>query len=157
MIHVDVQLACDEANVPDEETIRDWIERAVAAADAPGKRDLDVSLRIVDADEMQDLNKGFREQDKATNVLSFPAGEVAGLPEDAALPLGDIVVCGRVVTDEAATQKKPVADHWAHLLVHGTLHLLGYDHIDDAEAARMESLETRILADAGLPDPYRVQ
>ena len=103
---------------------------------------------------MQALNRDYRQQDKVTNVLSFPAGEVAGLPDDASSSLGDIVICAAVVSDEATRQGKAVADHWAHMLVHGTLHLLGYDHDSNTEAVEMEGLETRILASNGLADPY---
>lgn len=103
---------------------------------------------------MRSLNCAFRGKDKPTNVLSFPAGDVAGLPADAPLPLGDIVICAGVVGAEAAAQGKTEDDHWAHMLVHGTLHLLGFDHETDAEAADMEALETRILGEHGIADPY---
>ena len=103
---------------------------------------------------MRALNRDYREQDKTTNVLSFPAGEIAGLPDDAPRALGDIVICAAVISDEAAEQGKELSAHWAHMLVHGTLHLLGYDHETDAEAAAMEGLETRILCQHGCPDPY---
>ena len=115
---------------------------------------LDVSIRVVTADEMRNLNRDDRGKDKATNVLSFPAGAVTGLPEEVPQLLGDIVVCAAVVADEAEAQGKAVQDHWAHMLVHGTLHLLGYDHLEDADAQKMESLEARILADQGVADPY---
>ena len=103
---------------------------------------------------MQQLNSDFREQDKTTNVLSFPGGEIAGLPMDAERPLGDIVICAAVVGDEAVKQGKSVPDHWAHMLVHRALHLLGFDHIDVADATEMERLETRILSDHGIANPY---
>jgi len=103
---------------------------------------------------MRGLNRDYRGKDKPTNVLSFPAGQVAGLPDAEPVPLGDIVVCADVVSDEAATQEKAPADHWAHMLVHGTLHLLGFDHEDETDAATMEALETRILAAGGVADPY---
>jgi probable rRNA maturation factor len=116
--------------------------------------DVEVSVRIVDAEEVRTLNREYRDKDRATNVLSFPAGPLAGLPDDAPILLGDIVVCASVVDSEAAEQGKDVADHWAHMLVHGTLHLLGFDHEDDTEAAAMEALETQVLTQHGLPDPY---
>jgi len=103
---------------------------------------------------MQRLNCEFRGQDKPTNVLSFPAGEIDGLPEDTEMPLGDIVVCAAVVTDEAAQQGKKTGDHWAHMMVHGTLHLLGFDHENDADAEQMEGLEIQILTDHGIANPY---
>ena len=103
---------------------------------------------------MQELNKAFRDQDKPTNVLSFPAGEIDGLPADSGLPLGDIVICAAVVKDEAEDQGKSLLDHWAHMIVHGTLHLLGFDHLEEADAAAMESLEIQILGDHGIANPY---
>jgi probable rRNA maturation factor len=110
-----------------------------------------VAIRIVDADEGQALNLQYRGRDYATNVLSFPAD----LPPGVNLPLiGDLVICAPVVAREAAEQGKKPTDHWAHMTVHGTLHLLGYDHMEDAEAEAMEALETRILAGLGIADPY---
>lgn len=113
-------------------------------------------MRVVDSEEMRALNRDYREQDQVTNVLSFPAEPVCGLPGEAPQVLGDIVVCAERVAEEATRQGKSLADHWAHLLVHGTLHLLGYDHQFDAEAAEMEDLEARILAKYGVSDPYEV-
>jgi probable rRNA maturation factor len=110
-----------------------------------------VSVRIVDTEEGQALNLQYRGRDYATNVLSFPVE----LPPGVNLPLiGDLVICAPVVAREAAEQGKKPADHWAHLTIHGTLHLLGYDHIDEAEAETMEALETRVLAGLGIADPY---
>ncbi len=156
MAHVDVQLACDAQDVPDAERIREWVDLALAAANATGP-DAEVSVRIVGIEEMKSLNDEYRDEDQATNVLSFPGGELAGLPAEAARTLGDIVLCAAVIRNEAAEQNKALADHWAHLLVHGTLHLLGHDHTSDDEAAAMESLEVRILTSIGIDDPYRVQ
>ncbi|MDE2087017.1 MAG: rRNA maturation RNase YbeY, partial [Xanthomonadaceae bacterium] len=111
----------------------------------------ELSIRIVDADEGRELNRDYRGKDYATNVLSFEAD----LPPELKLPLiGDMVICSPVVAREAAEQGKRPRDHWAHLTVHGTLHLLGYDHIVAAEAEAMEALETRILAGLGIADPY---
>jgi probable rRNA maturation factor len=111
----------------------------------------EVAIRIVDADEGRALNLQYRGRDYATNVLSFPAD----LPPGLNLPLiGDLVICAPVVAREAAEQGKKPADHWAHLTIHGTLHLLGYDHIEEAEAEAMEGLETRVLAGLGIADPY---
>ena len=149
---VDVQQACDDDTIPGTEIVDAWVTRAIEATHRSG--DVEVSVRIVDADEIQTLNREYRGKDKATNVLSFPAGPLAGLPDDAPAPLGDIVVCASVVDSEAAEQGKTIGDHWAHMLVHGTLHLLGFDHEDGAEAAAMEALETHVLTTHGLPDPY---
>ena len=150
---VDVQLAVDDGSVPTADDIAAWVNRAVDAAGSAG--DMEVSVRVVSAAEMQQLNSEFRSQDKPTNVLSFPAGDLAGLPDDAERPLGDIVVCAAVVADEAEQQGKTLRDHWAHMIVHGTLHLLGFDHDNDSDAAEMESLEIRIMTDHGLANPYR--
>jgi len=149
---VDVQQACDDDTIPGTEIVDAWVSRAIKATCR--SRDVEVSVRIVDADEIQTLNRDYRGKDKATNVLSFPAGPLAGLPDDAPALLGDIVVCASVVDREAVEQGKTIGDHWAHMLVHGTLHLLGFDHEDDAEAAAMEALETHVLTAHGLPDPY---
>lgn len=149
---VDVQRACEDDTIPVAETIDAWVARTVAAASV--SNDVEVSVRIVDADEIRALNREYRDKDKATNVLSFPAGPLVGLPDDAPSLLGDIVVCASVVATEAAEQGKTVAAHWAHMLVHGTLHLLGFDHENDAEAAEMEGLEMRVLTANGLADPY---
>jgi probable rRNA maturation factor len=149
---VDVQQACDDDTIPEAEIVDAWVTWAVEAATAP--TDVEVSVRIVDAEEVRALNREYRDKDKATNVLSFPAGPLAGLPDDAPTLLGDIVVCASVVDSEAAEQGKAPADHWAHMLVHGTLHLLGFDHENDTEAAKMEALETQVLTQHGLPDPY---
>jgi probable rRNA maturation factor len=116
---------------------------------------------------MRQLNHTYRQQDKVTNVLSFPADLPAIAPAatqtgDESLPgfdyqlLGDIVVCAAVLSEEAAAQGKRVADHWAHMLVHGTLHLLGYDHLGESDAARMEAQEVEILRSYGIADPYWV-
>jgi probable rRNA maturation factor len=103
---------------------------------------------------MQALNREFRGKDRPTNVLSFPAGDVPGLPRGERLALGDLVVCAPVLNEEAVSQGKLLAHHWAHILVHGALHLIGYDHDVPADAQRMEALETRILAAGGVGDPY---
>ena len=153
-VQVDVQQAADDESIPDTAFVSDWVTRAVNAATIT--RASEVSVRIVDADEIHALNREYRRKDAPTNVLSFPAGAVAGLPSDAPHPLGDIVICASVVRDEAEAQGKALADHWAHMLVHGTLHLLGFDHQADAEAAAMEALERSILSAHGIADPYGV-
>ena len=155
MTRVDVQLACDDPDVPGADRIREWVASALAAAEPAGE--YDVSVRVVAVNEMQALNRDFRGTDMPTNVLSFPGGDVAGLPENESRALGDVVICAEIVRDEAAEQNKSLADHWAHMLVHGTLHLLGYDHISATEAADMERLEVMILTTIGVRDPYRVQ
>ncbi|WP_036115015.1 MULTISPECIES: rRNA maturation RNase YbeY [Luteibacter] len=148
-LDVAVGYATARKGVPAPASFRRWVEAALKGARR--RKGTELSIRIVDAEEGQSLNLQFRGKDYATNVLSFPAE----LPPGVDLPLiGDLVICAPVVTREAAEQGKKAADHWAHLTVHGTLHLLGYDHIDDAEAETMEALETRVLAGLGIADPY---
>ena len=154
---VDVQLACDDPGTPDVESIREWVISAIAAVDIVSMGRVEVLVRVVDVDEMQTLNREYRGKDKPTNVLSFPAGKAAGMTADESSLLGDMVICAAIVRDEATEQGKALADHWGHMLVHGTLHLLGHDHLTDAEATEMEGLEVKILTSHGVADPYRVQ
>jgi probable rRNA maturation factor len=149
---VDVQVASDAAGIPDAEDIREWVEHTIRVTGP--RRDCDVSIRIVDAGEMQVLNRDYRDQDKPTNVLAFPAGDAGFAPPGERPLLGDIVVCAGIVAQEAGEQGKALGDHWGHMLVHGTLHLLGHDHQTDHEAEAMESLERDILASLGIADPY---
>lgn len=151
---VDVDDVSGADNVPGDERMADWVNQAVVAASGDSQRPREVSIRIVSADEIHTLNRDYRQRDKPTNVLSFPAGEISGLPDDESLMLGDIVVCADVVAAEAKEQGKDIDDHWAHMLVHGTLHLLGHDHMNDVEAEQMESLEIHILSGFGVSNPY---
>ena len=150
-LDVAVSYAVPRAGVPAAVSFRKW----VAAALRGRIREADLAIRIVDAKEGRALNHHYRGKDYATNVLSFPAELPEGLPKGVKLPLlGDLVICAPVVAREAKEQGKPLAAHYAHLTVHGALHLLGWDHEDDKEADAMEQLEREILADLGLPDPY---
>lgn len=153
-VAVDVQVACDDHDIPAEDTIRSWVEAAVDGAGCPDDNTIDIAVRVVDTDEIQTLNRLYRAQDKETNVLSFPAGEIEGLPDDAPRSLGDVVICAAVVAREAVEQGKQLEHHWGHMLVHGTLHLLGYDHDTGKEAAEMEGLESSILAARDVSHPY---
>ena len=110
-----------------------------------------LTVRIVGMAEMVELNETYRHKDGVTNVLSFPFEPPPGIPLS---QLGDIIVCAPVVKDEAAQQDKPVMQHWAHMVIHGLLHLLSYDHITEAEAEEMETLEVEILSGLGIPNPY---
>lgn len=144
---VDVQIATADENIPSDEDFRTW----VAAALPPEQLGSEITIRIVGSNESQALNAQYRQLDKPTNVLSFPSD----LPPELQIPLlGDLVVCAAVVEREALEQRKSLEAHWAHMVVHGTLHLLGYDHEADAEAEEMEALETQILLDLGFPAPY---
>ena len=148
-VQLDVSVSCGvpRAGIPAPASFRKW-----AAAAVEGRiRKADVAIRVVGEKEGRALNHRYRGKDYATNVLSFPAE----LPEGVNLPLlGDLVICAPVVAREAAEQGKPLAAHYAHLTVHGVLHLLGLDHEDEREAEAMERFEREILADLGLPDPY---
>ena len=155
-VRVDVLLACTERGIPSETEIHDWVGLTLGQSGRVTEDNAEVAVRVVDAGEIQRLNRRYRQQDKPTNVLSFPAGDIDGLPADAGRTLGDVVICAPVVAREAAEQGKKLADHWAHMLVHGTLHLLGFDHATDPDAAEMEALETRILAARNVTDPYQV-
>ncbi|MCG7602007.1 rRNA maturation RNase YbeY [Halomonas sp. McH1-25] len=150
---VDRQVAVsaeEQALLPGEQELVAWVAAVLARHDvAP---DSEVTIRLVDSEESQALNRDYRGKDKPTNVLSFPFEAPPGM-EDVAL-LGDLVICHAVVAGEAQEQGKPLPHHYAHMVVHGTLHLLGYDHIEDAEADEMEALEREILSDFGIADPY---
>lgn len=143
-----VQYASTAPDLPGRTEIRRWVSAALA-----GRREhAGVSVRIVGAEEGRALNARWRGVDHATNVLSFPVGYdplAKGL-------LGDIVICAPVLAREAREQHKPPGAHWAHMVVHGTLHLIGYDHGESREAEEMESLERDVLARLGYPDPYAV-
>ncbi|HXS74130.1 MAG TPA: rRNA maturation RNase YbeY [Rhodanobacteraceae bacterium] len=142
--------AVPRRGVPAAASFRRWA--AAALAGARRKQPVELSLRIVGAREARSLNQRYRGKDYATNVLSFPAE----LPRGIKSPLlGDIVICAPEVIREARQQNKQVRDHYAHLTIHGVLHLLGFDHLNDADAAKMEALETRVLASLGVGDPYR--
>lgn len=146
-IDLDIQRVVDHPGVPNDDELRCWVQTALSDQGA-----VMVNVRIVDEAEGWALNKQWRQRDSATNVLSFPADAppVGGLRV-----LGDVVLCAPVVQREAVEQGKEVAHHWAHLLIHGLLHLLGFDHIDAARAEEMEAREVELLAGLGIPDPYQ--
>ncbi len=149
MLQLEVQRAC-AGPVPEDNELERWITAALATAGRRGAAE--VCVRLVESGEMSALNSRYRGRSGETNVLSFPAG----LPEELGLPLlGDIVICAPAVRREAREQGRQERAHWAHLAVHGTLHLLGYDHIETADAEIMEALESSILAALDYPCPYR--
>lgn len=152
-LDVAVSYALPRTGLPAAASFRKWVR---AALDGAGRRfDSEVAIRLLDAAEGQAMNLQYRGKDYATNVLSFPAEMPEGLPEDFDFPqLGDLAICAPVVAREAAGQGKALNDHYAHLTVHGVLHLLGFDHIEDDEAEEMEALERVILASLGIADPY---
>ena len=145
---IDLQIACEqESGLPTAEQIEQWATAAVQ----PQSDEVEMTVRIVDEAESHALNLNYRGKDRPTNVLSFSFE----CPDEVELPLlGDLVICRQVVEREAQEQDKPLMAHWAHMVVHGSLHLLGYDHIEDDEAEEMESLETQIMTGLGFADPY---
>ena len=148
-VSVFVENRAGRKGVPLHSSFQTWIE---AIPELRKRRVAEVAIVVVDADEGRDFNRRFRHRDYATNVLSFPYER---LPGDRSGLLGDLVVCAPVVAREAREQGKRLRDHYAHMTIHGVLHLLGHDHEDDADGQRMEALETRILAGLGIADPYR--
>lgn len=137
---------------PDDRCLRAWADLALAL----GQVQAEVVIRLVDTEESRRLNRDYRGKDKPTNVLSFPADVPEGLPPELAseCPFGDLVICGEVVDAEAQQQCKPPEAHWAHMVIHGCLHLQGHDHQTDTDATQMEALERRLLAELNFPDPY---
>lgn len=145
-LSLSVQYACKDAALPSRPQVRRWVRAALSTS---GDLPAEVTVRFVDAEEGQVLNRDYRHKDYATNVLSF-------VYESESRVVGDLVVCLPVMLREAAEQGKSPEAHFAHLIVHGMLHLLGYDHETGAkDAARMEAKEREVLADLGYPDPYR--
>lgn len=155
-LQVAVSYALPRVGLPAAVSFRKW----VAAALKGRIREADLAIRLVDAKEGRALNRHYRGKDHATNVLSFPGqlDQTIKLPRGVTMPLlGDLVICAPVVAREARDQDKALAAHYAHLTVHGTLHLLGWDHADDKEAEAMEQLERQILSELGIDDPYAAE
>lgn len=145
---IDIENNSQSILIPSQEKCESWI---TAVLKNQCIDEAEVSVYIVDEDESQELNSQYRGKENPTNILSFPAD----IPEEVGIPLlGDLVICAPVVEREAQEQQKTVDAHWAHMLVHGSLHLLGYDHIEDDEAELMETLETNIITGLGFSAPY---
>jgi len=143
---VDIQKVHNNGDVPPDDQLESWAQAAWL-----GDADSEVTVRAVDEEESRALNHQYRGKDKPTNVLSFPFEAPAGIT----VPLaGDLVICVPVVAEEAREQHKTAVAHWAHMVVHGMLHLQGYDHIEDEEAEAMEALEIRLLTQLGFNNPY---
>lgn len=145
-LSVDVQQACEGEPVPDVLLLGHWAQAALL-----GESDAELVIRIVTEQESQALNTRYRDKARPTNVLSFV---FESPPEVPCALLGDLIVCAPVIAREAREQGKALESHWAHMLVHGMLHLQGYDHVEPAQAQIMEALEIQILAGLGIPDPY---
>lgn len=145
---LDLQLACeDNTGLPDESQFQTWLDAVIPQF----QEESEVTIRLVDTAESHELNLTYRGMDKPTNVLSFPFEAPPGME----MPLlGDLIICRQVVEREAKEQNVSLDFHWAHMVVHGSLHLLGYDHIEDDEAEEMEGIETEIMLALGYEDPY---
>ena len=144
---VDLQIETDSTGLPTLEQFESWVALALRGRRERGE----ICIRIVTPEESQTLNRDYRGKDKPTNVLSFPFETPPGIPIEL---IGDLAICADVVFAEAADQGKKPLDHWAHMVIHGTLHLLGFDHINDEDAEQMEALERQLLARLGIADPY---
>ena len=151
-LELEVQLATDEVPVPDEARFEKWARDTLLAADTGGE--CAMVIRLVGMAEGARLNETWRHKGGATNVLAFPPPGGRAVGPDAQTELGDVVICLPIAMEEAKEQRKEFQAHLAHLIVHGTLHLLGYTHEGEEDAARMESLETSVLRGLGIADPY---
>ena len=147
LLEQSVSEGIDESVLPSAEKFQHW-----AQASYPGSDEVIVSLQVVASDEMQDLNKNYRGKDKPTNVLSFPME----VPDEVGINLlGDLALCDEVIESEAKQQGKAAEAHWAHMVVHGMLHLQGFDHINDDEAEAMEAKEIEVMKNLGFDNPYK--
>jgi len=147
MNEVDIQVICESSWKANGEQIQNWVDTALEGF---GK-DTEIVVRIVDEQESAQLNGQYRHKQGATNILSFPVEVPVGIDLDL---LGDLVICAPILEKEAREQDKPLADHWAHIIIHGVLHLLGYDHLDDDDAELMENQEITILKKLNIKNPY---
>ena len=146
-IVVDLQVACKDNHLPVQQQFKLWANTALQSYN----KSFELTIRLVDPSESQQLNHQYRNKNTPTNVLSFPFDVPDGIELDL---LGDLVICAEVVKQEAKQQNKLLADHWAHMVIHGCLHLLGFDHINESDADKMEKLETQLLFSLGIEDPY---
>jgi len=153
MPKVGIQIASTVTELPEGKTIRRWVRTALRDR----KKQADLTIRITDMDEARQLNKRWRGSNEATNVLSFPALSPGEIEPHKQPYLGDIVICAPVICAEARQQGKELQAHLAHIVIHGVLHLLGYDHIEPKMAADMENLEIRILSAIGVSNPYIIE
>jgi probable rRNA maturation factor len=149
---IDIQRVSQIPEQPNDDSIQHWVQTALQLETLNGQ--LELCIRIVDEAEISTLNAQYRHRNGSTNVLSFPA-EV--IPEMTEQLLGDLVICTSVVNHEAQLQNKTIDSHWAHMVIHGVLHLCGYDHINEQDAQRMESRELFILNTLGFSNPYEVK
>ena len=151
---IDLQIACNPTELPTEAQFQLWVDTALAEVSSKPEQEFELTIRLVNSEESQQLNNQYRGKDKPTNVLSFPFEVPDGIELNL---LGDLIICIEVMKQEAQEQNKILFDHWAHLVIHGCLHLVGFDHISDSEADEMESIEIAILEKLGISNPYLEQ
>ena len=150
--HIDLQHACSIPVPVSDELLISWAELPLSDHLLAAE----LTLRLVDEEEISDLNYRYRQQDKPTNVLAFPSNIPDNIELDFPL-LGDLIICPAVLARECLELERTVEAHWAHIVIHGVLHLLGYDHINDSDTEIMQSLETKLLATLGFSDPYQLE
>lgn len=151
---LDYQIAIEDTFYPPEQDVQLWIDLVLSNQSNQDRNLLDseITIRVVSEQESQTLNHQYRNKDKPTNVLSFPFESPAQIQIDL---LGDLVICADIVEKEAKLQNKLISHHWAHMIIHGTLHLLGFDHVEEQQAQQMEALEIALLAKLAIDDPYQ--
>jgi len=155
MTHViDLQIACAPTELPTKAQFQLWVDTALAEVSSDPSQEFELTIRLVNSQDSQQLNNQYRSKDKPTNVLSFPFEVPDGIELNL---LGDLIICIEVMKQEAKEQNKALFDHWAHLVIHGCLHLVGFDHISDSEALEMESIEITVLKKLGITNPYLEQ
>lgn len=148
MNYLDIQIATEISDYPSEQQFQQWVDTVLTNQD----QNSEIVIRLVDAAESAELNQQYRHKPGPTNILSFPFEAPEGIEMDL---LGDLVICAPKIVDEAQQQNKQLNDHWAHITIHGILHLLGYDHIEDSEAEEMEALEIKFLNMLKIANPYQ--
>lgn len=147
MANIILQKIIKTNSTPTKKQFAAWIDPALPV----NKKNHEIVIRIVDTKEITQINKKYRSKNQPTNIISFPFEQHQGIKTNI---LGDLIICAPLVKQEAKLQHKTIKDHWAHLVIHGTLHLLGYDHIKDGEAEKMERLEIKLLKKIGIANPY---
>lgn len=150
-VFIDLQVASEASFIPSIKQLAEWASLAIKKPDSDSE-EYEMTVRVVDEQESQSLNSEYRDKHKPTNVLSFPFEAPAQIALNL---LGDLVICAPVVKQEAEEQDKSELAHWAHMVIHGTLHLQGYDHIEEQEALEMEQIEIELLSQLGFSNPYR--
>ncbi len=149
-LNLDLQNPTEESAIPEESKIHDWIVATLSFLNWQASS-AEITVRVVGKQEIQLLNKTYRNKDKTTNILSFPFEAPEYIESDL---LGDLVICHEVLVEETKQQNKVLQNHWTHMVIHGILHLLGFDHIEDSEANEMESIEIKLLEKFNIDNPY---